>query len=94
LLIPLAAGCASHDGAGGDARGETSEAPRDYQLLAARCRGEPPPTTSTDPPSLSSSTATALIDRIARRAEILTIEDESYRRRVAEATRRPSKTSA
>jgi DNA replication protein DnaC len=40
----------------------------------------------------NAATATALIDRVVHHAEILTIEGDSYRRRVAEATRRPSKT--
>jgi DNA replication protein DnaC len=42
----------------------------------------------------NAATATALIDRLVHHAEIITIEGESYRRRVAEATqksaRRPS----
>src|SRR2546425_477794 len=42
----------------------------------------------------NAATATALIDRVVHHAEILTIEGESYRRRVAEATRRPSRASA
>jgi DNA replication protein DnaC len=36
-------------------------------------------------------TATALIDRLVHHAEILTIEGDSYRRRVAEAKRKPSR---
>src|SRR5216684_3325526 len=42
----------------------------------------------------NAATATALIDRLVHHAEIITIEGESYRRRVAEATRRPAKASA
>jgi DNA replication protein DnaC len=36
----------------------------------------------------NAATATALIDRLVHHAEILTIEGDSYRRRVAEATRK------
>lgn len=39
----------------------------------------------------NAATATALIDRLVHHAEILTIEGDSYRRRVAEAKRRPSR---
>jgi DNA replication protein DnaC len=37
----------------------------------------------------NAATATALIDRVVHHAEILTIEGDSYRRRVAEAKRKP-----
>ena len=37
----------------------------------------------------NAATATALIDRLVHHAEILTIEGDSYRRRVAEAKRKP-----
>jgi DNA replication protein DnaC len=37
----------------------------------------------------SAATATALIDRLVHHAEILTIDGDSYRRRVAEAKRKP-----
>ena len=36
----------------------------------------------------NAATATALIDRLVHHAEILTIEGDSYRRRVAEAKRK------
>jgi DNA replication protein DnaC len=39
----------------------------------------------------NAATATALIDRLVHHAEILTIEGDSYRRRVAEAKRKPSR---
>ena len=39
----------------------------------------------------NAATATALIDRLVHHAEILTIEGDSYRRRVAEANRKPSR---
>jgi len=38
----------------------------------------------------NAATATALIDRLVHHAEILTIEGDSYRRRVAEARRKSS----
>jgi DNA replication protein DnaC len=39
----------------------------------------------------NAATATALIDRLVHHAEILTIEGDSYRRRVAESKRKPSR---
>lgn len=39
----------------------------------------------------NAATATALIDRLVHHAEILTVEGDSYRRRVAEAKRKPSR---
>src|SRR5574341_263197 len=39
----------------------------------------------------NAATATALIDRVVHHAEILTIDGDSYRRRVAEAKRKPSR---
>jgi DNA replication protein DnaC len=39
----------------------------------------------------NAATATALIDRLVHHAEILPIEGDSYRRRVAEAKRKPSR---
>jgi DNA replication protein DnaC len=42
----------------------------------------------------NAATATALIDRIVHHAEILTIEGSSFRRRVAEAARKPLRPSA
>jgi DNA replication protein DnaC len=39
----------------------------------------------------NAATATSLIDRLVHHAEILTIEGDSYRRRVAEAKRKPSR---
>ena len=36
----------------------------------------------------NSATATALIDRLVHHAEIISIEGDSYRRRVAETTRK------
>jgi len=39
----------------------------------------------------NAATATALIDRLVHHAEILTIDGDSYRRRVAEAKRKPSR---
>ena len=41
----------------------------------------------------NAATATALIDRLVHHAEIITIEGDSYRRRVAEAKRKPAKPS-
>jgi len=41
----------------------------------------------------NAGSAIALIDRLVHHAEILTIEGESYRRRVAEAKRKPSRPS-
>jgi DNA replication protein DnaC len=41
----------------------------------------------------NAATATALIDRLVHHAEIITIEGDSYRRRVAEAKRRSSRPS-
>jgi len=41
----------------------------------------------------NAATATALIDRLVHHAEILTIEGDSYRRRVAEAKRKPPRTT-
>jgi DNA replication protein DnaC len=38
----------------------------------------------------NAATATVLIDRVVHHAEIITIEGESYRRRVAETRRKPS----
>ena len=37
----------------------------------------------------NAATATALIDRLVHHAEILTLEGDSYRRRVAEARKTP-----
>jgi DNA replication protein DnaC len=42
----------------------------------------------------NAATATALIDRVVHHAEILTIEGDSYRRRVAEARRKPQRPAA
>jgi DNA replication protein DnaC len=42
----------------------------------------------------NAATATALIDRLVHHAEILTIEGDSYRRRVAEAKRRPPRSAS
>ena len=39
----------------------------------------------------NAATATALIDRLVHHAEILTIDGDSYRRRVAEAKRKPAR---
>jgi DNA replication protein DnaC len=39
----------------------------------------------------NAATATALIDRLVHHADILTIEGDSYRRRVAEAKRKPAR---
>ncbi len=39
----------------------------------------------------NAATAIALIDRLVHHAEIITIDGDSYRRRVAEATRKPSR---
>jgi DNA replication protein DnaC len=39
----------------------------------------------------NAATATALIDRLVHRAEFLTIEGDSYRRRVAETKRKPQR---
>ena len=41
----------------------------------------------------NAATATALIDRLVHHAEILTIEGDSYRRRVAEAKRKPPRST-
>ena len=41
----------------------------------------------------NAATATALIDRVVHHAEIITIEGESYRRRVAETTQKSSRAS-
>jgi DNA replication protein DnaC len=41
----------------------------------------------------NAATATALIDRLVHHAEIITIKGDSYRRRVAEAKRKPAKPS-
>jgi DNA replication protein DnaC len=37
----------------------------------------------------NAATVTALIDRVVHHADIITLEGESYRRRVAEAARKP-----
>ena len=42
----------------------------------------------------NAATATALIDRLVHHAEILTIEGDSYRRRVAEAKRKPPQSTS
>jgi DNA replication protein DnaC len=42
----------------------------------------------------NAATATALIDRLVHHAEIITIEGESYRRRVAETTQKSSRKSS
>jgi DNA replication protein DnaC len=42
----------------------------------------------------NAATATALIDRVVHHAEILAIEGDSYRRRVAEAKRKPQRPAA
>ena len=42
----------------------------------------------------NAATATALIDRVVHHAEIITIEGESYRRRVAEAKQKSARASA
>ncbi len=42
----------------------------------------------------NAATATALIDRVVHHAEILTIDGSSFRRRVAEATRKPPRPPA
>jgi DNA replication protein DnaC len=42
----------------------------------------------------NAATATALIDRLVHHAEILTIEGDSYRRRVAESKRKPSRSGS
>ena len=39
----------------------------------------------------NAATATALIDRLVHHAEILTLEGDSYRRRVAEARKTPKR---
>lgn len=39
----------------------------------------------------NAATATALIDRVVHHAEIITIEGESYRRRVAQAKQKSSR---
>ena len=39
----------------------------------------------------NAGSAIALIDRLVHHADILTIDGDSYRRRVAEATRKPSR---
>ena len=41
----------------------------------------------------NAATATALIDRLVHHAEIITIEGDSYRRRVAEGHRKPPRPS-
>jgi len=42
----------------------------------------------------NAGSAIALIDRLIHHAEIITIEGESYRRRTAELTRKPSRSKA
>jgi DNA replication protein DnaC len=42
----------------------------------------------------NAASATALIDRLVHHAEIISIEGDSYRRRVAEAKRKPSRSAA
>src|SRR5262245_8339790 len=42
----------------------------------------------------NAATATALIDRVVHHAEIITIEGESYRRRVAEARQKATRAPA
>ena len=42
----------------------------------------------------NAATATALIDRVVHHAEILTIDGDSYRRRVAEAKRKSPRAAA
>jgi hypothetical protein len=42
----------------------------------------------------NAATATALIDRVVHHAEIITIEGESYRRRVTEAKRKSARAPA
>jgi hypothetical protein len=53
------------------------------------CRGDQSDQRPTIFPN--AATTTALIDRLVHHAEILTIEGDSYRRRVAENRRKPPK---
>ncbi len=39
----------------------------------------------------NAATVTALIDRVVHHADIISLEGESYRRRVAESARKPSR---
>jgi len=67
--------------------------------LCQRSAGDYPkarPTIVTEWPSIfpNAATTTALIDRVVHHAEIITIEGESYRRRVAEAQQKSARAIA